>query len=350
MKALISALILTAFALTSSLKAQSRPLSTQSSSKQETVRTLDFCKLIKQPYGFLNQTVTIKAKWEFAGESGFLDGYHCRGDYIERLATTFANDEAFKRNVLRVRSPEFGGRAMITVVGAVRDTSPGDGPNALRLEIFRFEEIARLERIRDVDFCEIVKEPHRFFNQTVRIKASWLQGHEFSYLDGVNCPTKFRSDVAVGWINGRDPAIVAAVEKLLSREYGARGIITAVGTLRNPGKYFGYYRHQFQILRIEDVQHVIEPYKGTLDAGKTYRAIVRGDKEIELRLVPQLHIEMHYSVGIDWLNLSDFPVLEKLHETRGERTIVFSVINDQRRQMSEQRWSRMLEIKIVRIE
>ena len=352
MKALISVLILTVF-LASSIKAQPKPEPTpQQSSTLETVRDIDFCTLIKQPYGFRNQTVRIKAKWEFAGESGFLDGFHCRGDYIERLGTTFANehDEALKWNLSRVRSREFGGRAMVTVVGAVRDTSPGDGPNALRFEILRFEGIAPLGPIPDVDFCEIVKEPGRFFNQTVRIKASWLQGHEFSYLDGVSCHTKFRSEIAVGWINGRDPAIIAAVEKLLSHEYGARGIISAVGTLRNPGKYHGYFRYQFQILRIEDIQHVITPYDGTLEAGNTYRAVVRGDKDLELALVPRVRIEFHYSYRIEWTNLSEFPELKSLHETSGERTIVFSVISSERRQMTERRWNRSLEFKIVRVE
>lgn len=318
---------------------------------QGTVQELDFCTLIRQPYRFKDQTFRIKAKWEFAGESGFLDGFHCRGDYIERLGTTFAKDqdEAVKWNVSRARSPEFGGRAMITVVGAVRDTSPGDGPKALRFEIFRFEDIAPLEKISDVDFCEILKEPGRFFNQTVRIKASWSQGHEFSYLNGVNCQTKSRSDIAVGWVNGRDPAIVAAVEKLLSHEYGERGIITTVGTLRNPGKNFGFYRYQFQILRIEDVQHVIEPYQAKLQAGYTYRAVVRGDKKNLLVLVPPLPVHMNYTAHIKWLNFSEFRELGRLYQVNGERTIIFSVIRDELKQIDEQRWDRWLDFKIIRV-
>ena len=66
--------------------------------------------------------------------------------------------------------------------------------------------------------------------------------------------------------------------------------------------------------------------------------------------MPRLHIEFHYSVGIDWLNLSDFPELEKLRQTQEERTIVFSVISDERRQMTERRWNRSLDFKIIRIE
>jgi hypothetical protein len=349
MKALISASILAAFALAPSLKAQPKPQPTpRRSPTPETVRTVDFCKLIKQPYGFRNQTVRIKAKWEFAGESGFLDGFHCRGDYIERLGITFAKEqeEAVKWNVSRVRSSEFDGRAMVTVVGAVRDTSPGDGPNALRFEIFRFEEIAPLERIRDVDFCELVREPQQFFNQAVRIKALWQQGYEFSYLNGVGCQAKFRHEIATVWLNPQDPNI----SKMMSREYGGKAIITVAGTLRNPGKYFGYFRYLFEVLRFEDVQHVIEPYEGTVEAGRTYRAVVRGDKELELVLSPPVRIEFHYSYHIEWINLADFPELKRLHQTSGERRIVFSVISSERKQIEEQRWTRSLEMKIVRVE
>ncbi|HEX5704487.1 MAG TPA: hypothetical protein VFX97_14905 [Pyrinomonadaceae bacterium] len=295
----------------------------------------------------MNQTVRITANWEIVGQNQYLDGIHCRAEYIERLGTIFsdAQNDAIKWNVSRVQSREFDGRAKITVVGAMRDPTRGEGP-ALKFEIFRFEDIAPLETVRDVDFCDIVGQPQQFFGRAVRIKATWQQGHEFSYLNGIGCRTKFRHEIATGWLNSQDPNL----SKMLLREYGGRAIVTAVGTLRDPGKYFGYFRYLFEVRRLEDVQHVIEPYEGTVEAGRTYRAVVRGDKEIELRLVPPLHIEFHYSAGIDWLNLSDFPELEKLHETSGERTIVFSVMSDVRRQMTERRWSRMLQIKIIRIE
>ena len=106
----------------------------------------------------------------------------------------------------------------------------------------------------------------------------------------------------------------------------------------------------FEISRVEDVQHVITPYDGTLEAGNTYRAVVRGDKELELVLSPRVRIEFHYSYRIEWINLTEFPELKRLHETSGERRIVFSVISSERKQVDERRWSRWLELKIVRIE
>ena len=327
---------------------QAKPLQGLARSSQpETVRTIDFCKLIKQPYRFMDQTVRITAKWEIAGEIQSLNGMHCRAEYIERLGTTFANekDEAIKWNVSRVQSREFDGRAKITVVGTLRDPTRGEG-SALKFEIFRFEDIAPAESVRDVDFCDIVRQPRQFVNQTVRIKALWQQGHEFSYLNGVNCPARLRQEITTVWLNSQDPNI----SKMLSREYGGRLIVTAVGTLRDPGKYYGYFRYLFEVFRLEDVQHVITPYDGTLEAGNTYRATVRGDKDFGLSLVPPVRIEFHYSYHIEWVNLGDFPELERLHETSSERRIVFSVINSDRRQMTERRWSRSLEIKIVRVE
>ncbi len=206
------------------------------------------------------------------------------------------------------------------------------------------------ESVREVDFCEIVRQPRRFFNQTVRIRTEWQQGDEFSYLHDDRCPSKSRYEIAVGFAVQKDEVTKTNLEKLLEREYGGRAIITVVGTLRNPGKYYGYFRYRFEILRLEDVAHLVTPYQGTLDGGKTYRAAVRGDKESGLLLVPPLRLEFHYAVRIEWMNLSEFPELERLHETSSERTIVFSVISDQRKQIDVQRWTRALECKIIRIE
>ena len=201
-----------------------------------------------------------------------------------------------------------------------------------------------------VDFCEIVRRPQRFFNLTVRIKAKWVAGDEFSYLNDDRCPSTATNDIAVRFVDGQDEAIRINVSKIMSHEYGSRAWITAVGTLRNPGKYYGYFRYRFEILRFENVEHVITPYQGTLDGYHAYRALVRGDKESGLLLIPPLHIEFHYAVRIEWINLSEFPELERLRETSGERTIVFSVISDERKQITAQRWNRTLECKIIRVE
>jgi hypothetical protein len=209
------------------------------------------------------------------------------------------------------------------------------------------------EIIPNVDFCEIVGHPGRYFNQTVIINAKWESGFEFSYLTDDRCGPKFRNEIAVGF-DHRQPLsdeIRASVQKIQSHEYGGRAIIRAVGILRNPGRYYGYFRYRFEILNIEDVAHVVVPFQGTLDAGKTYRARVRGDKDFGLALVPSLIIpNAHFATRIEWMNLSNFPALEKLRENSGERQIVFSVMADDIKQMTAQRWNREFKCKIIRLE
>jgi hypothetical protein len=206
------------------------------------------------------------------------------------------------------------------------------------------------ETVRTVEFCDIVKQPRQFFGQTIRIKAIWQQGHEFSYLTDESCPPKFRYEIAVRVGDAQDAATTTNLAKFREREYGGRAMITAVGALLKPGKYYGYFRYQFYIYGLEDVQHVIAPYEGTVEAGRTYRAVVRGDKELELVLSPRMRIEFHYAYRIEWINLSEFPELKELHKTSGERTIVFSVIASERKQIEERRWNRSLQMKIVRVE
>jgi hypothetical protein len=202
------------------------------------------------------------------------------------------------------------------------------------------------EIVREVDFCEIVRRPQRFFNQTVRITATRQQGEEFSYLIDDRCPSRSSYEIAVQYAVKKDELTKANLAKLSEREYGGRAILTIVGVLRNPGKSYGYFRYMFEIDRLENVQHVITPYQGTMDAGKTYRAVVRGDKEFGLLLVPPLRNDFHYALRIEWRNLSEFPPLERLHETSGERTIVFSVMADERKQVDVQRWNRKLVLLI----
>ncbi|HKP38323.1 MAG TPA: hypothetical protein VJT71_15800 [Pyrinomonadaceae bacterium] len=180
--------------------------------------------------------------------------------------------------------------------------------------------------------------------------ARWDSGNEFSYLNDERCSVKFRYEIAVNFGGaGPDEAMRTHIATIQSHEYGGRAIITAVGILRNPGRYYGYYRYSFEILKLESVANVVRAYEGTLEAGKTYRATVRGDRAWGLAPVPVLQMVIHQSVYIGWTNLSDFPELAKLGEN-SQRQIVFSVISDETQRMTERRWSRSLECKIIRIE
>lgn len=336
------------------------PVAAQSSTSGK-VRAVDFCKMLRQPYRFLDQPIRITARWEPSREYFVLRDARCQSEFPIEAVVVFADNqnEAIRKNVSAIQSPEFGGRALITAVGVLWDPARGEGAFRFQFKILRFENVepmaspqsraaqSKLENIPTIDFCELARHPGLYFNKTVRIEAMWLMGFEFSYLTDDRCPLKFTHDIAVRYVN--DEARADARE-LTSHEYGGRAIIRVVGVLRNPGRYYGYFRYLFEINRIEDVAHVVVPYQGMLEPGKTYRAVVRGDGDLGLILVPALRLRLHEAVSIDWTNLNEFPALEKLRDNSQQQQIVFSVISDKRMQMSEQRWNRALECKIIRIE
>ena len=207
------------------------------------------------------------------------------------------------------------------------------------------------QELPTIDFCSIVRNPRRYFDKTVRTEATWQSGDEFAYLSQDRCAPKFRYEIAVGWVeNPLSEETINSVRKIQSHEYAGRAIVRVVGILRNPGEYFGYFRYRFEILRIEEVTHIVVGYQGTLEPGKTYLARVRGDKDFELALVPSLRIPEHYATRIEWINLSDFPALEKLRDSTAERQIVFSVISDEIKQITATRWNRTIQLKIIRLE
>jgi len=203
-----------------------------------------------------------------------------------------------------------------------------------------------------IDFCELVNHPQRYYDKMVRITARWQTGDEFSYLSDDRCP-KASDYLAVGFVNDETQrqTIKTNVDKIMSHEYGGRARIRIVGTLQKPFKmYYGYFRYRFEILRFEDIAHLVVPYQGTLQAGVTYRAAVRGDKDFGLSPVLPLRMFAHQAVLIEWTNLSEFPALEQLRDSKREQQIVFSVISDEAKQMTQQRWNRTLRCKIIRTE
>ena len=162
-----------------------------------------------------------------------------------------------------------------------------------------------------------------------------------------------------------------------ARTAGIHPQVTVVGILRNVSRRaFDSYRYRFDIIRFEDIQkkmpeqsfgdevttvdfcelaknprrYSTERCESTLDAGKTYRAVVRGDKELDLVLVPPLRMFSHWAVSIEWTNLREFPELEKLRDSSTQQLIVFSVISDENKQMTAQRWNRTVKCKIIRVE
>jgi hypothetical protein len=143
----------------------------------------------------------------------------------------------------------------------------------------------------------------------------------------------------------------AEFRKISTREFGGRAIVTIGGMLRNSSRRdFAWYQYRFDILSVEDISPVILPYERELQAGVTYSAAVRGDRDFGLALLPPPRINLHHAQRIEWTNLSEFPELEKLRPGSQEHQIVFTVLSDEINQMTVSRWNRTLTCKIIRVE
>jgi hypothetical protein len=92
------------------------------------------------------------------------------------------------------------------------------------------------------------------------------------------------------------------------------------------------------------------PYEGQLQASLTYRADARSDGHRGLVLLPPLRMLEHYAVRIEWTNLREFPALRRSRRQSRVRQILFTVVSDEIRQMTEWRWNRTLRCKIIRVD
>lgn len=93
---------------------------------------------------------------------------------------------------------------------------------------------------------------------------------------------------------------------------------------------------------------VIVSYEGTLRVGVTYRAMVRRNRDGMSTVIP-LRFPEHQAIRLEWINLREFPALRRLRE-HDERRIVFSVTSDQVRRMTERRWNRTVQCRVIQIE
>lgn len=75
---------------------------------------------------------------------------------------------------------------------------------------------------------------------------------------------------------------------------------------------------RFEEISGEEVSHTTITYEGTLQAGKIYRATVRGDKQLGLTLMPPLRETIHHAVRIEWANLDKFRALKRLRNNSRE--------------------------------
>jgi hypothetical protein len=209
--------------------------------------------------------------------------------------------------------------------------------------------------IRTVEFCELIKNPRPYFDKQVRIIARYEMATEGQYLRDDKCPLSHDRQIGVGHraiLDEKQSELLnTELRRISKHEYGGRAMVTMVGILRNASRRdFVWYQYRFDIVKVESISPVIVPYERELQAGVTYRGIVRGDRVLDLSLIPPPRISEHHAQRIEWINLSEFPELEKLQPVSGGQQISFTVLSDEIKQMTELRWNRTIKCKIIRLE
>jgi len=208
------------------------------------------------------------------------------------------------------------------------------------------------DEIPTVAFCELVKDPKPYFDKSIRVTANLELATEASYLRDENCVVSRDDQIGVRYTSETDERrelINREIRKIRSTEYGSRARVTVVGTLQDQAlRSFAWYRYRFDVSRIETVSPVVLPYVGILRDGVTYSGAVRPDSLRGLVLVTPVRMKPGIATRVEWVNLKNFPAL-----TSGDRTIesqiIFTVVSDQTTQMTEHRWNRTLELRVVSV-
>lgn len=208
-----------------------------------------------------------------------------------------------------------------------------------------------------VDFCEMVKHPAIYFDKTIRITAAYQIGYEGSNLINVRCVGSHDDSIGVGFVRIDDKQVKAVnreVGKIMSGKAGGQPRVTVVGMLQNSSRRdFAWYRYRFDIVRFEDIRDDISErivsYDGALQAGLTYRAMVKHNSNFGLSFSSPLRVPMHQAINLEWINLESYPVLQRLRKTH-QRQIIFRVNKDVVYQMEPRRWNRTLQLEILLVE
>jgi len=213
------------------------------------------------------------------------------------------------------------------------------------------------ETVPTGDFCEMVKRPELYFDRTIRITASYELGFEGSNLNNVRCVRSHDDSIGVGF-EPRDEThtklINGKVRKIRSGKFGPQPRVTVVGRLRNQSRRsFAWYRYRFDIIRFEDIRddvtERIVSYSDSLQKGITYRGRVTLDETSGLGLMSPVRIPLHHAVSLEWINLMEFPLLQRLSE-RSEKQIIFKVIEDTLKPVEPNRWNRTFRLTILLVE
>lgn len=204
-----------------------------------------------------------------------------------------------------------------------------------------------------IGFCEIVKNPKLYFDKPIRVTANLELATEASYLRDENCVVSRDDQIGVRYTSDNDgqrDLINRAIRKIRSIEYGSRAKVTVVGRLRNSAsRSFAWYRYRFDISTIDSVSPVVTSYDGSLHAGLTYSGAVRRNSLRGLLLVIPVRLQPGVATRVEWVNLKNFSALTSGDPTL-ESQIVFTVVSDETTQLTERRWNRTIECRVVSVD
>jgi hypothetical protein len=211
--------------------------------------------------------------------------------------------------------------------------------------------------IPTVSFCELSKNPRRYFNKTIRISATMMTGDEGgASLYDPRCPQDlFRIGAQLVRIDDAQWKELEGQIAKFSKQVIDQPRITVTGILRNqPLNYIWYSRtrYRFDILsyesRRDDESEKIQSYSGDLQTERTYRAVVEGDKNFGLNLRPPLKIPIHHSYHLDWTNLDKFPRLKSLRVSSRSSYVLFRVLAVEVEYMGDRRWNSNFRLQILK--
>ena len=336
---------------------------------KDKILTVNFCEMVKNPKPYLEKTTQITAQISPFDEGlYFLTENTNTPNSVGALGVSFANKNSKQHSQIEktmdlIHTPQYSFRAVVIIVGVLHKKTLGNYFSRVtnyEYEIIRFEKLSPLivdkivDKIPTVAFCEMVKNPKVYFDKTIRLTATFTQATEAQYLNDEACPLTHDEQIGVGYAESDKNQLslnISNMAKINSPEYGSRAIVTIIGVLKDSSLHaFAWYQYRFEIVKFENVSHVIAPYNQELEASQTYRTDVYFDKNLGLSLVKPFRLPAHYAYHVDWVNLKKFPELKKIESKTAPQTIVFSVLSKQIKQMTESRWNVIYECKIIRVE
>jgi hypothetical protein len=97
-------------------------------------------------------------------------------------------------------------------------------------------------------------------------------------------------------------------------------------------------------------QQVVE-FAGLIQKGPTYRAQISYDKEQGWRTVVKLRVPYHHAARVEWVNLNEYPVLDKPDERSRKKRIVFELESREVVKVSgQERWNTTYRCRIIAVE